>query len=865
MLRSRKGRVGRRVEPTPGEGTPLAADTSAAARNRAGAEPGAAARLREWLRGYESLPGTPDELFDPKGRPRDHWLDFLGHFAAFPAGDPGNRFGLSARHLRDSGASYRAGGETAERTWPLNPLPLILAQSEWDEISAGVEQRARLMEGILQDVYGEGRLVADGHLPAAALTGSRDYLRAMRGVAPPGGRFTHLYAADLGRGPDGRWWVLGDRTQAPSGAGYALENRLIVSRAFPNLYNTMNVHRLAPFFDAHRRGLAAAADRSDPRICLLTPGKFSETYFEQAHLARYLGFLLVEGDDLVARDGKVYVRTIAGLKRADVILRRVDADFIDPLELNNASRLGTPGMLEAIRAGGVTVLNMPGSGVLESRALMGFLPRLCRQVLGEELRMPHVATWWCGQPTEQALVQSRLDELAIAPAFNTPGGDGILSASRLVSEMSPDERQALVERMRDRPADFVGQEVVRLSTMPVLRNDRLEPAPFVLRVFAAATPDGIRVMPGGFCRTSDRADVRALSIGEGARTADVWVIGNKPVERMTLIASAEDVQVRRIMGHLPSRAADNLCWLGRYLERSEMTLRVVRSLCTSSIAAEAAARGSGESFDNLRTLLQEWGAIGDGVAADDAVATASAALLDTAAWGSVICNVRAAMRTASSMRERLSADFWALLAGIENGLATAETLTSEAEVLRLVNRALQTMASLSGLAQENMNRVAGWRFLDIGRRIERGITTCRLTRMLAHDEATTDDLDLLLDLNDSQITYRARYLIGLALTAVRDLVMLDPFNTRSLAFQLNTLREHLAVLPTLHEDGMMEEPSRILLSLSADVETEEARKLTEDKAHRFERALMRFSNAVADRYFLQGASAVPTVKLVGLA
>ncbi len=217
------------------------------------------------------------------------------------------------------------------------------------------------------------------------------------------------------------------------------------------------------------------------------------------------------------------------------------------------------------------------------------------------------------------------------------------------------------------------------------------------------------------------------------------------------------------------------------------------------------------------------------------------------------------------MRERLSADFWALLAGIENGLATAETLTSEAEVLRLVNRALQTMASLSGLAQENMNRVAGWRFLDIGRRIERGITTCRLTRMLAHDEATTDDLDLLLDLNDSQITYRARYLIGLALTAVRDLVMLDPFNTRSLAFQLNTLREHLAVLPTLHEDGMMEEPSRILLSLSADVDTEEARKLTEDKAHRFERALMRFSNAVADRYFLQGASAVPTVKLVGLA
>jgi uncharacterized circularly permuted ATP-grasp superfamily protein/uncharacterized alpha-E superfamily protein len=843
----------------------VAGDTSAAARRKPAGEPGAAQRLREWLRAYQTLPGAPDELFDAKGRPRDHWLDFLGHFAAFPAGDPGNRFGLSARHLRDAGASYRAGSETGERNWALNPLPLILAQSEWDEISAGVAQRARLMEALLQDIYGEGRLVAQGHLPAATLTGSRDFIRAMRGVAPPGGRFTHLYAADLGRGPDGRWWILGDRTQAPSGAGYALENRLIVSRAFPNLYNTMNVHRLAPFFDAHRRGLAAAADRSDPRICLLSPGKFSETYFEQAHLARYLGFLLVEGDDLVARDGKVYVRTIAGLKRADVILRRVDAEYIDPLELNNASRLGTPGMLEAIRAGGVTVLNMPGSGVLESRAVMGFLPRLCQEVLGEDLRMPHVATWWCGQPAEQALVESRLDELAIAPAFNAPGGDSILSASRLVADLAADERESLLQRLRDRPADFVGQEVVQLSTMPVLRGDQLAPAPFVLRVFAAATPDGIRVMPGGFCRTSDRTDVRAISMGDGARTADVWVIDDKPVERMTLIASADDVQIRRIMGHLPSRAADNLFWLGRYLERSEMTLRTVRSLCTSSVAAEAAAHAVGETFESLRTLLAEWGALREGVSADDAVAAAGSALLDGGAWGSVISNIRAAMRTASSMRERLSADFWALLVGIENGLATAGAMTSEAEVLRLTNRALQTMAALSGLAQENMNRVAGWRFLDIGRRIERGINTCRLTRMLAHDEATTDDLDLLLDLNDSQITYRARYLIGLALAAVRDLVMLDPFNTRSLAFQLNTLEEHLAVLPSLHEDGMLEEPSRILLSLSADVDTEDARRLTADKAHRFERALMRFSNAVADRYFLQGASAVPTVKLMGLA
>src|ERR1019366_2908173 len=273
-------------------------------------------------------------------------------------------------------------------------------------------------------------------IPAAALTGSPDFVRALRGVPPPGGRYLQLYAADLARGPDGRWWVRGDRTQAPSCAGSELENRLVLSRAYPNLYNAMNVERLAPFFDALRKGLAAAADRADPRICRLTPGPFSETYFEQAHLARYLGFLLVEGDDLIVRDGRAYVRTVAGLKRADVILRRVDADFIDPLELNSKSRLGVPGLLEAIREGGVAVLNTPGTGVLESKSLLGFLPKLCRRLLGEELKMPNVATWWCGQPAERGLVESSLDSMVIAPALNGLGPDGKTSRPRMMADLT---------------------------------------------------------------------------------------------------------------------------------------------------------------------------------------------------------------------------------------------------------------------------------------------------------------------------------------------------------------------------------------------------------------------------------------------
>ncbi|WP_374574531.1 circularly permuted type 2 ATP-grasp protein [Phenylobacterium sp.] len=826
----------------------------------------AAARLSGWLRGYKPFVGIPDELLDRTGRPRHSWLSFLGEIAEYPDDEFQNRFSLATRHIRDTGVSYRVYGEENERSWPLNPLPLILDEAEWAQIAEGVEQRARLMEAVLQDIYGDGTLLSCGALPAAAITGSADFIRPIQGVRPPGGRYLQLYAADLGRGPDGRWWVLDDRSQAPSGAGYALENRLVLSRAFPSLYNAMNVQRLAGFFDGLRKGLAAAADRSDPRICLLTPGPFSETYFEQAHLARYLGFLLVEGDDLLVRDGRAYVRTIAGLKRADVIWRRVDADFIDPLELNSASRLGTPGLLEAIRQGGVAVLNMPGSGVLQSKALEGFLPRLSRRLLGEELKMPNIATWWCGQPAEQAMVESNLEHLAIAPAFGGPGPDGVTGQARLMADLTPEQREAFLKRFRDRPGDFVGQEVVKLSTTPVLRDGRLEPAPFVLRVFVAATPDGLKIMPGGFCRTSEQADVRAISMGDEARTADVWVIGDKPVERITLLASRDEVKIHRILGHLPSRAADNLFWLGRYLERAEATLRLVRSLCTSLMDSEAALHTSGETLSRLQQLLINWGALGEDALGRPALEVARDTLHDRAAYGSVINLVRNARRTAASMRERLSPDFWTLLMNLETRLLEhAQEVWSEAAALEQVETALQALAALSGLAQENMNRVAGWRFMDMGRRIERGINTCRYVRTLADDAATIDDLDLLLDLADSQISYRARYLVGLALTPVRDMIVLDPFNTRSLAFQIFKLKEHLATLPTLQEDGMLEEPSKILLPLATEVQTADAACLDMESVLAYEQSLLSLSMAVADRFFLQGAHAAPTPRANALA
>ena len=838
-------------------------------RNALRLDPAAApqeGRFDSWTRGYAPLDGIPDEFIGADGAPRPHWTRFFSAMARLEPSEIDRRFGAADRHIRDMGISYRVYGETNDRTWPLSHLPLLIDEGEWREVAEGVIQRARLMEEVLSDVYGAGRLIADGALPAAVVTGSADYLRPMRGVAAPGGQWLRLYAVDIGRGPDGRWWVLGDRAQAPSGAGYALESRLIVSRAFPSLYREMNVERLAPFFRDYRAGLTQAAVRAEPRICLMTPGPYSETYFEQAYLARYLGFLLVEGDDLVVRDGLVHVRTIAGLKRADVIWRRVDGDWCDPLEMNAASRLGVPGIVDAIRQGSVVMANMPGSGVIESKALLGFIDPLCQRLFREDLKLPNIATWWCGQKAAREAVLERLDEMAITGAFgeSVPGFPG--KRILLGADLGAEDKARLRGLIEARGVDYVGQEIVRLSTTPVWENGKLTPRPFVLRVYAAATPDGWRVMPGGFCRISGQPDARAVSMGEGVTSADVWVLADKPVEMASLLPTDANVKIRRLLGNLPSRAADNLFWLGRYLERVEATLRIVRCLCNRIVDSDPGVAPAQQSVTRLQRLLVAWGAASEDVVGASPATAAVEALYADKQYGSARSLARDSARAASVIRERLSTDTWQLVQGLEAQLsAPAPAGLSEPECFDHADSALRALAALSGLIQENVNRVAGWRFLDIGRRIERGVNTCRFARHFADANATADNLDVLLELIDSQITFRSRYLIGVALAPVRDMAMLDTFNPRSVAFQVERIDEHLATLPVLREDGMIEAPKRIAVRLVSELATGEAMKFDAARMFGVEQQLMELGNAIAERYFLQGPQAGRVDKLRDLA
>src|SRR5213595_441927 len=818
-------------------------------------------RIAQWTRDHARLPGIPDEYIGQDGAPRAAWSRFFDAFAALSPADIERRFASADRHLREAGVTYRAPGETADRLWPLSHLPLIIDETDWKQLTAGIAQRAQLFEMVLRDLYGEGRLVTDGAVPAAAIAGSNEYLRAVCGVKPPGGRHLHLYAADVGRGPDGRWWVLNDRTQAPSGAGYALENRLVLSRAFSNLYKSMNVERVAPFFEAFRDSLRASADRDEPRIGLLTPGAFSETYFEHATLARYLGFLLVEGDDLAVSGDRIYIRTVAGLKRLDVLLRRVDSNFLDPLELDASSHLGVPGLIDALRKSGVVVANMPGSGVLEARALLGFLPSLCRRLLGENLIMPHIATWWCGQKAAREEVLSRLEDFAIEGAYGRAVPGFSSHGPVLSGELAPAERDRLRQAITDRGIDYVGQELVRLSTTPVWEQGQITPRPFVLRVFAAATPQGWTILPGGFCRIAEQADARAVSMGDGARSADVWVVSDKAVSSATLLPAAETVRIRRIAGVVPSRAADNLFWLGRYLERAEATLRLVRALGTSQRDPGKGSSGL-HSVERIQRLLVTWGATSQ-TARSQSAKIAAEALQSEEKFGSALSLVRSALRTASSLRERLSPDAWQVITEMSEYLAFE--IEDEDGVISAAELILRDLASFAGLAQENMNRAAGWRFLDMGRRAERAVNTMRFARQFAYDEAGDEDLDVLLTLVDCQITYRSRYLVGPSLTPVRDLAVLDPYNPRSVAFQVAALKEHIAALPSLKEHGLIERPQRLAVALQATLTTAEAATLDVKTVFALEQDLLNLADAIGLHYFPHGPNASRPEKLTGLA
>jgi uncharacterized circularly permuted ATP-grasp superfamily protein/uncharacterized alpha-E superfamily protein len=750
---------------------------------------------------YSAAPGIFDEMEDTKGNLRPHWRPLIESLQQLGRRELASRWNNGGRIIREHGVTYNVYGDPQgmDRPWGLDFVPLLITAEEWARIETGLVQRSRLLNLILADLYGGSqRLLRDGFLPPELIYANPGFLRPCHGIPVPAQVYLHLLACDLGRSPDGQWWVLSDRTQAPSGSGYALENRTVVSRVLPEQIRDCNIQRLGSFFRQLREMLISLgpAGSNHPRVVLLTPGPHNETYFEHAYLARHLGFPLVEGEDLAVRDRRVFLKTIEGLQPVDVILRRVDDAFCDPLELRGDSFLGVSGLVDATRAGHVTVANALGVGLMESPAFLAFLPGLCRHLLREELLLPSLATWWCGQAEELRYVARHIDSLVIRPAFAGHfAGQTAASATPRGRRRTADERAKVLLSLQAAPRDFVAQERMKLSRAPAWAGERLTARSVVVRAYVANGGDSFAVMPGGLTRISKNPEDLVVSMQSGGGSKDTWVLANGTSSRPEPIQVAGDSTLTdQGSAGVPSRAADHLFWLGRYTERVEQLLRVLRCVL-GRVSGEPGGDDSREG-EGLAELVANLGIIqacpSAGQVNGELVRAILSVLYDPGQTNGVRELLKRVRLTASAVRDRFSGDTWRILGRLDSDAKARPGRLPLASATALIHNLVLDLAAFNGMEMENMTRGHGWRFLDFGRRLERGLSVAKLLRSTPMVEPSAAILEPVLEIADSLMTYRRRYFTAPQWAGVLDLLLRDESNPRSLIFQLNTLREHSA-------------------------------------------------------------------------
>jgi len=761
--------------------------------------------------------GHYDELRTPDGGLRPGWQQFFTHLGAAGFADLDRRAAMLARQIRDDGVTYNVyrpdGG--AQRPWSLDLLPIIIGAEEWGLIEQGIAQRARLLNAVMRDIYGPQRLLRESFLPPALVYGHPGYLRALAGLVPADGVYLHIVAFDLARGPDGAWWVIGHRTQAPSGLGYALQNRMIVSRLFPEAFRELRVQRLGATFRSLLDMLYRASPVSagtTPRVVLLTPGPYSETYFEHVYLARYLGVPLVEGSDLTVRDDRVFLKTLHGLERVHGILRRLDDDYCDPLELRSDSALGVPGLLQAVRAGQVLVANALGSGFLESPAVAGFLPAIAQRLFGEKLTLPSLASWWCGEAAALAQALPQLDQMVVKPTCDAQARARQWD-TEVASRLDPPRRDELAAQIRARPDDYTLQEYLPLSEVAIWRDRSLQPRAAMLRVYAVADgAGGWHALPGGLTRIA--GDEQVVTMARGGSSVDTWVLARGPVEAFSMLpgplSAAALESARR---PVTSRAAENLFWMGRYTERAEFGVRLARA--TLALLGEDADVPL-PLLDTVARLALLQGLVPDGVPMPSkrlAVfeRTLIASLFDELDGRSVAFSIASLARAGEQIRERLSAEHARLIAQTlaelraARSAAAADGVLTEDEAVEMLQQLELRLAAVTGAQADRMTRDEGWRLLTVGRQIERLVTLAgSLQVMFETQQALTEEgFELALQLADSVITYRARHQRWQHPVALVELLVRDHSNPRSLACVVRTLRQELAQLPAPHGDELL--------------------------------------------------------------
>lgn len=820
---------------------------------------------------YRHISGLVDDACTDDGRVKPQWEYLLNSLRNLGPQRVHERELKARRILRDDGATYNIySGEEGRPSsdWELDPVPYIIVSDDWANIEAGLLERSELFNLLLRDLYGPRTLLRYGVIPPEALFSHGGFLRACQGIQLAGEHELIVHAVDMVRQHDGSMCVLSDRTQAPSGAGYALENRTVMSRVFPSIFRDSHVHRLASFYQHLRLKLIALSPSDEaPLVTVLTPGSQNESYFEHAYLANYLGFPLVQSGDLVVRNGFLWMKSLDGLKRVDVVLRRVDDSYCDPVELRGDSRLGVPGLLDVARAGRVAIANPLGSGVLENPILLKYLPEISKSLLGREPRLASVKTYWCGDDSDLQFVKANIRNLIIKPAYRGSGIKGVWGG-----DLSDEQRATLLAAIDKHRYQYVAQSRLEKTHIPSFANGKLEPRPALLRTFSIATDISYKVLPGGLTRIGHKPQERFIGMQSGSPSKDTWITATEPQRTADNDVTPEIIRAGQHISQLslPSRVVENLYWMGRYAERAEASLRLLRTVFVLL---------NGENtigMDARRILLQSVTRItatqpGFMVATDELLANPDEELLliikDGRRLGSIKSTLTSMLASAEESKELLSSDTMRVINDLRDALHDFD-YTQASDLASAPEEALDPMvtalAALSGLMQESMIRSVGWRFMELGKRIERAqqiINTLRglMTPVTGEGDQSTLLTALLISM-DVLITYRRRSRERRGIELALELVMMESNNPRSLMFQLEKLQQHVAELPrTDTRTGELEEEERALLEAMTSLKLSRLATLLEKSYQQREdldnllskvdELLKAFNRFISDRHF----------------
>ena len=778
-----------------------------------------------FLQHYSGTGFFYDELLAEDGNLRPHWQTFFQSFGKLGLPEILNRNQDVLRLLKENGVTYNIYGDPAglNRPWKLDLVPFLINKEEWKKIESGLIQRATLLDLILKDIYGEQRLIKNGLLPLDLIYNHAGFFRQCAGIKQPGKHGLIFYAADIGRSSDGKIWVVNDRTQAPSGSGYALENRMAMARILPELFNGLKVGRLSSYFNALRNALTGIAPSQGKqlRIVILTPGPSNETYFEHSYLSSFLGYTLVQGNDLMVKDNYVWLKTLGGLEKVDVIVRRVDDVYCDPLELKEDSQLGVPGLLQAVRSGNVSLANPLGSSILENPGLMPFIQNISRYFLGEDLIMPTIASWWCGQQKELAYVTENIPLLVIKRIHR----DSAVSTSVDGATLSAKQVNDLKQQIKAHPYLYVGQEKVSFSSAPSLINGKIEPRNTLFRSFLVSNNDSYTAMTGGLTRTTANLGSFVISNQLGGISKDTWIISPEPGRVLNVRKEIETTYTTSRSEMLPSHTGENLFWVGRYTERILGNARFLRTVmqfvaegnrllgdndiqtehCLLKALTEYTFTYPGFfSPDTERKLENPWEELTDIV-------------FNETRQSSLSFNLALFNKAVYAVRDHWSTDTWRVMRDMEETWTTAaaSTQAGHLRILHALDNLITSMVAFIGLNRESISREQGWILLDTGRKIEQSlllITMLRATLADRYDEQVQYDLqEAVLISNESLVNYRYKYRAHLQLPLVLDLMLFDANNPRSLVYQLDRLKAYLGNLPRNQYDYSLPEHDRLIL------------------------------------------------------